>query len=101
TVRPGGVLAGRRARRIEQRRLRQEDERSIADAAAPRVALRRGDLVERPADVHRRGARARGSTPRDGRVERPVHLERAHAVAEALEPPAVAGRKAVTREAKE
>ena len=46
--------------------------------------LRRGDLVERPAEVDRRRAARPVGRPRDRAVERPVHLEDARAVAEPL-----------------
>ena len=71
------------------------------DAAAPRLPLGRDDLLERPAQVHRRRLRALGRPPRDRPVERPVELEDAGPVAEPLEPPPVARRQLAARDAEQ
>ena len=83
-----------RACRIEQasagraaRRAARSSRRSLGRA------LRGGDLLERAAEVHGRRACAHsGRRPRDRPGERPVELEDARAVAEALERPPVARR---------
>ena len=76
-----GVLAGRRARRVELALLAQDEERPLGVPAATHVALRGADLLERAADVHGRRLAARGIAPRDRTVERPVELEDAGPVA--------------------
>src|SRR4029079_16815578 len=48
-VRPRGLLSLGRAARVEEARLREEDVRLVAHAAAPRLALGGGDLLERAA----------------------------------------------------
>ncbi len=85
TVRPGRVLTSRRARRIEEARLDEQDERTIGNLAAPDLVLGARDLLERAAEVHGACARALRGAPGDGPVERPVHLEDARAVAVPLE----------------
>jgi len=64
-VRPGGVLAFGRARRVEEALLRQEHEGAIGVVAALHGALARGDLGRGPAYVHGRGAQHVGVGPRD------------------------------------
>ena len=76
-IRPRGVLAGRRTRRVEQRLLREQNEWARRTV----VTLRLSDLRERASKVHRRRARALVGCPRDRRVERPVHLEGSRRVA--------------------
>src|SRR6266545_3093864 len=95
TVRPGGVLARRRARIVEQALLREDHKRLLArPAAVPRFALGTRDLCERAADVHRSRAAAGFAQPRDRAVERPVELERRGPVAE---PGRIAGQTGDTR----
>ena len=89
-VRPRRLLALGHATRVEEALLREENVRLLADGAAPRLALGRGDLLERAAEVDGRGARALLRRPRDRPVERPVDLEHARPVAKLLEPVAVA-----------
>ena len=67
-------------------------------SAPPGCPLRGRDLLERRAQMDRRRARALLGAPRDRPVERPVELEHARAVAEALEPPPVAARKPLAGE---
>ena len=50
-VGPRRVRAGRRPARVEQARLREQHERALGETTALHVALRRGDLVERAAEV--------------------------------------------------
>ena len=65
-------------------------------SAGLHLGLRRGDLVERAAEVHGRGAGAVGVGPRDRAVERPVELEHPGAVAVAGERPAIPVGNGVT-----
>src|SRR6188472_2684126 len=67
-VRPRRVLSGGSARVVEERRLCEEDERVLVAGGA----LGRGDLLQRPADVHRRCALAIGRRPGDRPVQSPV-----------------------------
>ena len=60
-VRPERVPAGRRARRIADGGLHEQDVRLVVHAAFPRGALAVGDLGERAAQVNRR---RRGGSPR-------------------------------------
>src|SRR5262249_5830873 len=78
-VGPRGLPICGRARRVEQRRLRDQDEGTFGDAAAPGVAFAEPDVLESAADVDRAGARTPLRAPWDPRVERPVHLEDAAA----------------------
>src|SRR5918994_7285777 len=84
-VRPGGVLALGRAGGVEARVLCQEHERRRPLPAGPGRPLRGRELVERAAEVHRRGAADLGRAPRDGLRERPVQLEGTRPVAVAAE----------------
>ena len=54
-----------------------------------------GDLVERAAEMDRAGTSASVRPPRNRRVQCPVDLEHAHAVAIATEPAAIARRQSV------
>ena len=83
-VGPRRRLAGGRARRVPRRVLDEQDERPVRMAAGGDVGLRGRDLVERAAEMDRGGAPRPVGGPRDGPVERPVHLEHAGAVAERL-----------------
>ena len=94
-VRPGRRLARRRPRRVPRRVLDEQHVRPLRVAAGGDLRLRRGDLVERAAEVdRRRPARPLGG-PRDRAVERPVDLEHARAVAEPLGAPAAPRRQPV------
>ena len=80
-VRPGGVLALRRAGRVEQRVLGEQHERPLGRRCSSRRRARR----RRSRRASRRGGRsparrALGRAPRDRPVERPVELECARAV---------------------
>ncbi len=97
-VGPSGVLPVRRPQGIEQALLREQHERPLGNAAPPRLALRRDDLRERPAQMHRGGPRALRGAPRDRPVERPVELEYPGPVPESLHPSAVAIRKSLAGE---
>src|SRR6185295_11002514 len=68
---PRGVFPGGRASVVEERRLREEYERTLG-AGRP-LGLR--DLLEGAADVNGRGAAAVVGLPRDQAVECPVDLE--------------------------
>ena len=63
--------------------------------AAPHCALARGDLLDRPADVDRRGFEAARVAPGDRAVEGEVELEDSGAVAEAPQSTPVAGGQGV------
>src|SRR5690606_4115034 len=64
-VGPDGVEAGRRAGRVEEAGLGEDQDRALRDAPLPGRRLGSGDLVQRPPDVE--GARAPGrfGEPRD------------------------------------
>ena len=94
-VGPCRLLSVRRAARVEEAALGEEDVRLLADRAAPRLALGGGDLLERSAEVDGCGARALLRGPRDRPVERPVDLEHARPVAELLQPVAIPRRELV------
>ena len=64
-VGPGGVLSGRRARRVEQALLRDDHVRPLRVLAAPDGRLAADDLLERSADVDGAGALALGRAPGD------------------------------------
>src|SRR5919204_3449074 len=81
TVGPGRVFAGRCASGVEERGLREQDERTVVTHAAPGGPLRMRDLLERAADVDRRRPPTFRLRPRDRPVERPVQLESARTVA--------------------
>src|SRR2546423_7760699 len=72
-VRPGGVLARRRARLVPEARLGEDDERPVRAGRA----LRLRDLPRGAAQVDRPGQRAPPLAPPDPAVRRPVALERA------------------------
>ena len=63
--------------------LGEQHERPLRDAARGDRGLRRGDLLERAAEVDRRRREQLGGAPRDRAVEREVELEDARSVAEA------------------
>ena len=65
-VGPQRVPALRRPPGIEQALLRDEHERAVGMTPARHLRLGRGDLRQRPAQVHRRRARALGRAPGDG-----------------------------------
>ena len=67
----------------------------------PRRPLGRRELVERAAEVHRRGSSDLGRAPGDRLGERPVELERARAVAVAAQRALVALGEAAVREAEQ
>src|SRR6185503_9205012 len=97
-VRVARVPAHGRAQRVEQALLRDEHEGSLGDLAAPGRALRRGDLLQLPPDVHRGDTLATARAPGDGTGEGPVELVDRRTVAVPLEPAAVPRRQAITRE---
>jgi hypothetical protein len=79
------VLSCRRTGRVEEALLGEEHEGPLRDLAAPRGGLRRGDLFQRRSQVDGRRTTALLGSPWDGRVQRPVELEHAGPVPEALE----------------
>src|SRR5581483_6386058 len=79
------VLLVRRARAIEQRGLRQDNEWRVRDPARPGSGMRSGDLLHRATKVHGGGAPAGFGPPWNGPIQHPVHLERTKPIAEALE----------------
>jgi hypothetical protein len=97
-VDPGGVLPRRRARRIREARLGDEDEGRLRGPSAPDLPLRSRDLLERAAEMDDARAAARLRRPGNRRVERVVDLVGRGSVAERLELRAVAGRKPVARD---
>ena len=67
----------------------------------PCLALGRGNLLERAADVHRCRARARLGRPRNRPAECPIDLEHTHAIPVLLQAAAVRGWQAVARNPQE
>ena len=98
TISPKRVRAPRRARRIEQARLRNEHERFLRVLSDPRRRFRRNDLVERTAEVERTRFRARGVAPRHRCTQRPIHFAHAGTVVIPLECIAIAAGEAVARD---
>ena len=100
-VRPGRVLARRRARRVEEALLGEQHERPLRDrarATAPRSDAAISSSV--PPRWTVAGRRALRRPPGDRPVERPVDLEHARPVAVALEPAPVARPAAGRRRAR-
>ena len=95
------MFARRRARGIEQARLRQQYEWTFVRKAAPRSAFGGGDLFHRAAKVHRGGSCALRRRPWNGAVERPVHLEYTRSVAVILQFAAIGFRQPVAGDAKQ
>src|SRR5690606_24389574 len=89
-VGPGGVEAGRRAGRVEDAGLGEDEERAFGDAPLPGRSLCGRDVVQRPPDVEGAGAAGLFGEPGDGPGQGPVQLEGAGAVAETREAAAVA-----------
>ena len=100
-VRPQRVASGRRARVVEQARLRHEHERPLRNPTFPGDALGRRDLGERAAEVDGGRVRHRAVAPRHRTVEREVDLVGAHAVAVSLELTAIAVRQRPAGDAQE
>jgi len=88
-VRPTGVLAGRRPRRIEQALLRQQHKGLLGDLAPTHGGLGVGELLQRSREVYRAGSRAVLRTPGNRGVERPIDLEDPGPVLVPLQRPAV------------
>ena len=97
TVRPRRMASLGRARGVEERGLREQHERMLADSSLPGVALRLRDFLDRSAEMDAGGLRASCCTPRDRRIQRPVHLEHSHAVTVPFELPPVPRRETVPR----
>src|SRR5690606_29592756 len=91
TIRPRGVLAGRSARRIEQRLLGDEYERTLGRTTLHHFGFGMQDIVESPADMNRGGAATFGVVPRDRLAQGPIHFEHAGAGAKTFERGAIAG----------
>src|SRR5581483_5034188 len=82
-------------RRVEQALLGEQHERALGMSAPGYLGLGRGDLRQRPAEVNRARAPARGRPPRDRAVEREVELEDPRAVpVPAQAPPVPPGKRA-------
>ena len=92
-VRIPGVLARRGSAVVELALLNHQHEGAIAVFTAPHRALRNGDLFDCAAQVNRRRFEALGIGPRNGPIERVVHLERSGAVSVFAEASKVARRK--------
>src|SRR5438105_7089686 len=88
-VRPHGVLPRWRARWVKKALLSDEDERTVGRSPARDLGFALGDLIERPAEVHRPCAKALLGAPRDRAVDRVVELEDARPVAKRTELAAV------------
>jgi hypothetical protein len=100
-VRVAGVLARRRAARVEVALLHDEHERPVRVLAPPHGGLRVGDLIQRPAHVHGHRVVAPWIAPWDRPVQRPIDLERAGAVAEPAQPTHVSRRQRLSAHARE
>src|SRR5207248_1140404 len=88
-VRPSGRLPGRGPRRVEAAGLGNDQVRLVANPAVPRGRFRRGDFLERAADVDGAGPAARFRLPRDRFTQRIIDLVHAGAVAELFQLAAV------------
>ena len=95
TVRPRRLPSGGRARRVEQARLREQDERPLGGSAEPRLTLGCSDLLECAANVHRRRSAAGRIAPGNWAVESPVDLVRGQPVPVSAQLPAVPLRKSI------
>ena len=89
-IHPRGLLAARRARRIEQALLADEHERPRRYPAPRHRVLAGRDLVEGPAEVDGARAQALRRPPGDRSVERVVDLEDARSAAIAAQLRAIA-----------
>src|SRR5215207_380708 len=84
-VGPNGMLARRRAGRVEEALLRQQHERSLGMLAAPHGGFTGGDLLQRASEVDGPGPQALDGPPGDRAVEREIYLEDAGTVTVILE----------------
>src|SRR5581483_7884688 len=85
TISPRCVLPFRRSQRIEQARLREQNERPFGMLSVSRGTLRGGDFIETPAEVNGSGASAVLRSPRNWLAQRVVHFECPRAVSEATQ----------------
>ncbi len=97
-VGPQRVLAGRRARGIEEALLRDEHEGTIGVLAAPDGGLRGRDFGQRAAEVDGPRVCAFPRPPRDGAVEGGVDLEHSRTVAVALQAATIAAGQPLARD---
>ena len=95
TVGPGGVMARRSTRRVEEAGLREEHERAFRVLAAADGRLGSGDLLERATEVHGAGPGTIPRRPGDGSAQRPVELEDACTVSVSIERAEITGGQAM------
>src|SRR5581483_11522075 len=100
-VGPDNVLAVRRARGAEQRRLRQENKRALRMLSESHFAFRGGHFLERATHMHCSGTAAQLSRPGNRLGERVIDFENARSVSEALEPMAIGSWKLITGDAQQ
>ena len=81
------------ARGVEQRRLRQNDERPLRMPSLRNITLRLLNLFERSPEVDCGRSSALSVLPGNWRTQRPVHLKDAQAIAISFEFPAIGGRQ--------
>ena len=83
---PCNVFAHRSTRRIEQRRLRQQNERSLRGLPACHGCFGRRNLCHAAAQVHGRGTQAFRSLPWNRRRQRIIQLEDPRTIAKIFQP---------------
>src|ERR1700722_7481645 len=81
TISPRRVFACGGSRAIEQTRLSQQNERAFGMLPPAHRVFRLGNLIEAAAQMHRRGAQAFRSSPRNWSMQRVIHFEHSGSVA--------------------
>ena len=94
-IRPGNVLSGRRAERVEEIRLAEKDEGPFGDGAPIGVSFGLDHLPVGARHVHRPRAIAFLGEPGNRAIECPVELEHAHSVSEPFEAPPIPVREPI------
>src|SRR5258708_35837239 len=92
---PEDVSVIRCARSIEERRLRDEQKRSLGVVGVSDSIFCLGDLFERPTEMHGDGAMACRCPPRDGRREGGIQCEGTRPILESLRCGAVWGNEVI------
>ena len=100
-VSPSDVFARGSAGGIEERRLREEDERALRMTAVAHIVFRCGDFLEGAAEMDGGGAGTLGRLPGNGSVQGVIDFEDARAVAESCELVSKPRRKAIASDTQE
>src|SRR5208283_3246023 len=101
TIGPRGMLALRRACRVEQTGLCQQDKRSLGMVTMPHCFLRRSDFLQSAPQMHGCGTQTFIRFPRNWARQGIVNLEYAGTVTILLELTAVRRRQPVARYAQQ